>query len=188
MEIFKNPTNIQHNVPLYFKHTICCTWIISGVFGMECPYCHNIETKVTDSRDTGALSIRRRRECLKCNKRFTTYEYIEITPIYVVKKDKSREKFDRNKIKKGITKAAEKRPISHKKIDELVNSIEEKIRRTGKEEIESSTIGEYVMEALKKLDHVAYIRFASVYRSFTDVTSFEKEIKNLNKQKIEQER
>ena len=146
---------------------------------MECPYCHHIETKVTDSRDTGTLSIRRRRECLKCNKRFTTYEYIELTPLYVKKKDGRLEKFDRNKIKNGIMKALEKRPIDSEKIEEIIGSIEEKIRRIGKEEIESKEIGEFVMNKLKEVDHVAYIRFASVYRSFTDLSSFEKEVKNL---------
>ena len=146
---------------------------------MECPYCHHIETKVTDSRDTGSFTIRRRRECLNCNKRFTTYEYIEMAPIYIIKKDGRREKFDRNKIKKGIMKALEKRPISHERTEEIINSIEEKIRRTGKEEIESSVVGEYVMNSLKGIDQVAYIRFASVYRSFTDISSFEKEVKNL---------
>ena len=151
---------------------------------MECPYCHNNETKVTDSRDTGVYTIRRRRECLNCNRRFTTYEYIEITPIYVVKKDGRREKFDRNKIKNGVMKALEKRPVPHEKIDEMIESVEDKIRRTGKEEIESNEIGEYVMDALKKIDHVAYIRFASVYRSFADIESFEEEIKNLAKQNV----
>ena len=146
---------------------------------MECPYCHHVETKVTDSRDTGALSIRRRRECLKCSKRFTTYEYIEMTPLYVIKKDGRREKFDRNKIKNGVLKALEKRPVGHEEIEKMIVSIEEKIRRSGSEEIETSTIGEYVMDGLKDLDHVAYIRFASVYRSFTDLSSFEKEVKNL---------
>jgi len=149
---------------------------------MNCPYCNHIETKVTDSRETGNYSIRRRRECLKCNRRFTTYEYIEMTPIYVIKKGGRREKFERNKIKNGLLKALEKRPISHEKIEEILDTIEEKIRRYGKEEIESKTIGEYVMDALKETDHVAYIRFASVYRSFTDVTSFEKEVKNLIEQ------
>lgn len=149
---------------------------------MNCPYCNHIETKVTDSRETGNYSIRRRRECLKCNRRFTTYEYIEMTPIYVIKKDGRREKFERNKIKNGLLKALEKRPISHEKIEEILDTIEEKIRRYGKEEIESKTIGEYVMDALKETDHVAYIRFASVYRSFTDVTSFEKEVKDLIEQ------
>jgi transcriptional repressor NrdR len=149
---------------------------------MNCPYCNHVESKVTDSRDTGTLSIRRRRECLKCGKRFTTYESIEMSPIYVIKKDKRREKFDRNKIKNGIMKALEKRPIGHEKIEEIVDSIEEKIRRCGKEEVETSLIGEYVMDALKQVDHVGYIRFASVYRSFTDVNSFEKEVKILMKQ------
>ncbi len=150
--------------------------------GMECPYCNHIETKVTDSRDTGTYTIRRRRECLKCNKRFTTYEYIELTPVYIRKKDGRLEKFDRNKIKNGIIKALEKRPVSHDKIEELLEKIEEKIRRNGKEEIESKIIGEYVMEQLKEVDHVAYIRFASVYRQFTDVSSFQEEVKNLIKQ------
>jgi len=149
---------------------------------MNCPYCNHIETKVTDSRETGNYSIRRRRECLKCNRRFTTYEYIEMTPIYVIKKDGRREKFERNKIKNGLLKALEKRPISHEKIEEILDTIEEKIRRYGKEEIESKTIGEYAMDVLKETDHVAYIRFASVYRSFTDVTSFEKEVKDLIEQ------
>ena len=149
---------------------------------MNCPYCNHLETKVTDSRDTGNYTIRRRRECLKCNKRFTTYEHIEMSPIYVIKKDGRRETYDRNKIKRGIEKALEKRPISHEQIEEMIDAIEEKIRRCGKEEIESSTIGEFVMESLKETDQVAYIRFASVYRSFTDVTSFEKEVKNLIEQ------
>ncbi len=149
---------------------------------MECPYCHHIETKVTDSRDTGTYTIRRRRECLKCNKRFTTYEYIELTPVYVKKKDGRLEKFDRNKIKNGIMKALEKRPVDQEKIEEILGSIEEKIRRTGTEQIESKVIGEYVMDSLKEVDHVAYIRFASVYRSFTDVSSFEREVKSLIKQ------
>ena len=148
---------------------------------MKCPYCHHIETKVTDSRDTGVFTIRRRRECLDCGKRFTTYEYVEMQPLYVVKKDGRREKFDRNKIKNGILKAIEKRPVNHEQVEEILDKIEEKIRRNGSEEINSKDIGEYVMDSLKELDHVAYIRFASVYRSFTDVSSFEEEIKNLTK-------
>ena len=102
-----------------------------------------------------------------------------MTPVYIIKKDGRREKFDRNKIKKGLMKPLEKRPVGHDRIEEMLDSIEEKIRRTGKEEIESSVIGEYVMSALKETDQVAYIRFASVYRCFADVTSFEREIKNL---------
>jgi transcriptional repressor NrdR len=148
---------------------------------MKCPYCSHIETKVTDSRDTGVFTIRRRRECLDCGKRFTTYEYIEMHPLYVIKKDGRREKFDKNKIRNGIQKAIEKRPVNHEKVEEIVDKIEEKIRRNGSEEIGSKEIGEYVMDILKELDHVAYIRFASVYRRFTDVSSFEKEIKNLTK-------
>ena len=184
MERFKNTNCILYSVVILFYHTICCIRRLSGGIAVECPYCHNIETKVTDSRDTGAISIRRRRECLKCKKRFTTYEYVEMTPIYVVKKDKRREKFDRGKIKNGIIKALEKRPVSTEKIDKIVSKIEEKIRRTGKEEIDSELIGEYVMDELKEIDQVAYIRFASVYRSFKDVTSFEEEIKNLTSTKI----
>jgi len=111
-----------------------------------------------------------------------------MSPIYVIKKDGRHEKFDIKKIKNGITKALEKRPVSHEKIEEIVDSIEEKIRRSGKEEIETSLIGEYVMDALKQVDHVGYIRFASVYRSFTDVNSFEKEVKILMKQTINRER
>ncbi len=148
---------------------------------MQCPYCHHIETKVTDSRDTGAFTIRRRRECLDCGKRFTTYEYVEMQPLYVIKKDGRREKFDRNKIKNGILKAIEKRPVKYEQVEEILDKIEEKIRRNGSEEINTKDIGEYVMDLLKEVDHVAYIRFASVYRSFTDIESFEKEIKNLTK-------
>lgn len=155
---------------------------------MECPFCNHIETKVTDSRDTGSYTIRRRRECLKCNKRFTTYENIEMNPIFIIKKDGRREKFDRNKIKKGLIKALEKRPVSHEKIEQIINNIQEKMRRTGKEEIESSLIGEYVMNELKEIDQVGYIRFASVYRSFADITFFQKEIKNLTKENIIEER
>ena len=155
---------------------------------MECPYCNHIETKVTDSRDTGSFTIRRRRECLRCNKRFTTYEYIEMNPVLIVKKDGRREKFNKTKIKNGIMKALEKRPVSQEKVEEIIERIEEKIRRSGKEEIESKNIGEYVMEELKNTDQVAYIRFASVYRSFADITFFQKEIKNLTKQNIIEER
>ena len=146
---------------------------------MRCPYCNHDEIKVTDSRDTGTYTVRRRRECVKCKKRFTTYEYVEMTPVYVIKKDGRREIFDRNKIKKGIMKALEKRPVGYDTIEGMLDSVEGKIRRYGKEEIPSSIIGEYVMELLKETDKVAYIRFASVYRSFTDVSSFEKEVKNL---------
>ena len=146
---------------------------------MQCPYCQHENTKVTDSRETGVLSIRRRRECLKCHQRFTTYEHIEMNPIYIIKKDGRRETYDKNKIKTGVMKALEKRPISHDRIEQLLDNIEEKVRRLGKEEIESSNIGEFVMKELKNIDQVAYIRFASVYRSFADITLFEKEVQKL---------
>ncbi|RLF41038.1 MAG: transcriptional regulator NrdR [Thermoplasmata archaeon] len=148
---------------------------------MQCPYCHYGETKVTDSRDTGIYTIRRRRECLRCHRRFTTYEHIELTPIYVIKKDGRREKYDKNKIRIGVLKALEKRPVSREQIEEVLDRIEEKIHRLGREEIESSLIGEYVMDALRELDQVAYIRFASVYRAFADITLFEEEVRKLTK-------
>lgn len=146
---------------------------------MRCPYCQHENTKVTDSRDTGVYSIRRRRECLSCHRRFTTYEHIEMSPIYIIKKDGRREKFDKNKIKTGVTKALEKRPVSPEQIETLLDNIEEHIRSEGKEEIPSSRIGEYVMEELEKVDQVAYIRFASVYRAFADITHFQKEVQKL---------
>jgi len=146
---------------------------------MQCPYCHHQNTKVTDSRDTGVFSIRRRRECLECNRRFTTYEHIEMSPIYIIKKDGRREKFEKNKMKHGVMKALEKRPVSHEQIEKLLDNVEEKIRRNGKEEMQSTLVGEYVMNELKQLDQVAYIRFASVYRSFADITLFEKEVQKL---------
>ena len=149
---------------------------------MQCPYCDHENTKVTDSRDTGIYSIRRRRECLDCRRRFTTYEHIELSPIYVIKKDGKREPYDKQKIKKGVMKALEKRPISQEQIETIIENIEEKIRRAGQEEIQSNMIGEYVMNELKELDQVAYIRFASVYRSFADITFFEEEVKKLTKQ------
>ena len=148
---------------------------------MQCPYCDHENTKVTDSRDTGIYSIRRRRECLDCRRRFTTYEHIELSPIYVIKKDGKREPYDKQKIKKGVMKALEKRPISQEQIETVLENIEEKIRRAGQEEIQSNIIGEYVMNELKELDQVAYIRFASVYRSFADITFFEEEVKKLTK-------
>ena len=146
---------------------------------MQCPYCHHENTKVTDSRDTGVFSIRRRRECLDCHRRFTTYEHIEMSPIYIIKKDGRREKFEKNKMKHGVMKALEKRPVSHEQIETLLDNVEEKVRRNGKEEIQSTLVGEYVMDELKALDQVAYIRFASVYRSFADITLFEKEVRKL---------
>jgi len=145
---------------------------------MDCPYCFNKESKVTDKRESPE-GIRRRRECLKCGKRFTTYEKIALEDIYVIKKDGLREKFDREKLERGIKKAFEKRPVPAEKITKMINEIEEQIRKKGKKEIKSSMIGELVMKKIKKLDNVAYIRFASVYRDFQDIKDFKKEIRKL---------
>ena len=149
---------------------------------MKCPYCSHFDTAVLDSRDNEELStIRRRRECLKCEKRFTTYERIEMIDLVIIKKDGSRENFDRDKLLSGFRKATEKRPVRTEDIESAVDSIERELRRKDTIEIPSKTVGEIVMRKLKALDKVAYIRFASVYRSFEDVESFEEEIKNLTK-------
>ena len=143
---------------------------------MRCPFCMHSETKVIDKRDFDN-STKRRRECLKCKKRFTTYERAEIE-ITVIKKDGRREPFNREKVKNGFMKACEKRPVPIEKIDEALDEMEEKLRRAGKE-VSSKMIGEMIMQKLKKLDKVAYIRFASVYRDFKDVSEFKKEIKEI---------
>lgn len=140
---------------------------------MKCPYCTNENSKVLDSRSTDETnSIRRRRECLKCGKRFTTYETIESVPILVIKKDKSRQPFDIEKIKRGIIKACEKRPISLNQIENICMEIEKEVSNSLAQEISSDIIGEKVMEKLKPLDEVSYVRFASVYRQFKDITNF----------------
>ncbi len=140
---------------------------------MKCIYCGNAESKVVDSRSTDdGNSIRRRRECLQCGKRFTTYEVIESTPILVVKNDGTRQPFDPLKIKSGVIKACEKRPVAIRDIDALCASVEKQIYNSLEQEVTSQKIGELVMERLKGLDQVAYIRFASVYRQFRDVTTF----------------
>ena len=148
---------------------------------MKCIYCGCKDSKVIDSRYVEENNlIRRRRECLnpECKKRFNTYETVEMLPIMVVKNDNSRQTFDPLKIKQGILKACEKRPVSVAKIDEMVNDIEKQIQNTLKQEITSAEIGEMIMEKLKEVDEVAYIRFASVYRKFTDVTHFMEFIKD----------
>lgn len=142
----------------------------------RCPYCSFDETRVVDKRDHED-STRRRRECLKCNKRFTTYERAEVNLI-VVKKDGTRERYDRNKLLTGIVKACEKRPISQETIEKIVDDIEAELRGYGRE-ASSRDIGELVMDKLKKIDKVAYIRFASVYREFSDLAEFEKELRLL---------
>ncbi len=147
---------------------------------MKCPYCGYNETKVVDSRSTDDnMAIRRRRECLKCNKRYTTYEKIENVPILVVKKNMNREYFDRTKILNGLIKACEKRPVSRKQIEDITDEVEKKINNDMITEISSSEIGEIIMENLKKVDDVSYVRFASVYRQFKDINTFMQEIKNL---------
>lgn len=147
---------------------------------MKCPYCDSNDTKVIDSRATEENhAIRRRRLCLTCNKRFSTYERYEDSTIMVVKKDDTREQFDRIKLINGIVKSCEKRPVSMEDIERVANNIELKINHMGKKEVSSIEIGELVMGELKDLDPVAYVRFASVYREFKDVDSFYDELKNL---------
>ena len=146
---------------------------------MQCPYCNYKESKVVDSRHTDSNSIRRRRECESCKKRFTTYEIIETTPIMVVKKDNSREVFDREKIKRGIIKSCEKRPVSIEQIESIISYIENEINKDYISEINTDKIGEMVMDKLKDVDEVAYVRFASVYRQFKDINTFVTELKNI---------
>jgi len=149
---------------------------------MKCPFCGAEDTKVTDSRDSSeAFEIRRRRECEKCQKRFTTYERIETHPLVVIKKDGRRESFLYEKLMSGITKSCQKRDVSVEKMEEAGREIENSLRNEDKSEIPSSTIGELVAKKLKRLDKVAYIRFASIYKDFEDVTDFEKEIKSIKK-------
>lgn len=147
---------------------------------MRCQYCGYLDSRVIDSRPTEeGSSIRRRRECLRCGRRFTTYEKIENSPIMVVKKDMRREPFNSSKIKQGLIHACQKRPISIKDIDTIVEKVEKQVYAAGEDEISSRRIGEAVMEELKALDEVAYVRFASVYRQFTDVSSFMDELNKL---------
>ena len=147
---------------------------------MKCPFCGFEESKVVDSRpaDDGER-IRRRRECLGCGKRFTTYEVIETVPVIVIKKDKSREAFDRNKLINGLLRACANRPISIAEIEKIVDDIEAKLQNSLDREVTSTLIGEYAMDALKEIDEVAYVRFASVYRQFKDINSFMDELKKL---------
>ena len=147
---------------------------------MKCPFCGAVDIKVIDSRSTEeGVSIRRRRECFKCAKRFTTYEKVESIPIMVIKKDKRREPFDSSKIMRGLTRACEKRPISVDMIEDMVFKIETKIYNTLEREITSDQIGEMLLEQLKDVDEVAFIRFASVYRDFKDIETFRNEINKI---------
>lgn len=151
---------------------------------MKCPFCGHIEDKVVDSREAkDGDAIRRRRECLRCRRRFTTYEHIEDVLPVVVKKDGRRELFDRNKILSGLKKACEKRPVSTEVLEEVASRIEKRVQESGEKEIPSSMIGEEVMRELQNLDEVAYVRFASVYREFKDINEFMDELKDLLKER-----
>lgn len=151
---------------------------------MKCPYCGYPESKVIDSRPTDeGERIRRRRECLKCAKRFTTYEVIETLPVIVIKRDKSREPFDRNKLLNGLLRACEKRPVSIETLEKIVDEIENMLQNSLDREVPSSLIGQYAMDKLKGVDEVAYVRFASVYRQFKDINTFMDELNRMMKNK-----
>ena len=145
---------------------------------MKCPQCSHEDSKVTDSRDVNE-TVRRRRECLGCGFRFTTHERIQTSNLVIIKKDKRREEFNRDKLTSGIRRACEKRPLPTGAVEKLVDEVENELHRLGKAEIPSSAVGEIVMEKLKKQDHIAYIRFASVYRDFADITSLKQEVDTL---------
>ena len=151
---------------------------------MKCPYCAHLESKVVDSRpsDEGA-SIRRRRECLACHKRFTTYETMESLPLMVIKKDGSRQSFDKSKLLNGMIRACEKRPVSFSTLEGIANEIEQTLQNEMDREIPSARIGELVMDRLKQVDEVAYVRFASVYRQFKDINTFMSELNKLLEEK-----
>ena len=152
---------------------------------MKCPFCNHLQDKVVDSRETReGDTIRRRRECLACERRFTTYERIDEVPYMVIKKDGRREKFDRQKVLGGLLKACEKRPVSMARLSELVNKVESQVSDSPDREIATTEIGEFLMDSLRELDKIAYVRFASVYRDFQDEQAFFNELKNLMRQKL----
>lgn len=147
---------------------------------MKCPYCGELESKVIDSRPTeDGEKIRRRRECLRCGKRFTTYEIVETVPLMVIKKDRSRQVFDRQKLLGGMLRACEKRPVSYQQLDAAVSNIEQTLLSSYDREVSSMYIGDLAMDQLKHIDDVAYVRFASVYRQFSDVNTFMEELKDM---------
>ena len=147
---------------------------------VRCPFCNHPESKVVDSRSSGeGLAIRRRRECLACERRFTTFERIEEEPLMIIKKDGRREPFNREKIVNGLRKACEKRPLSFETVERIANIVEQEIRKRNENEIPSSVVGELIMEKLKETDEVAYVRFASVYRQFKDLDIFMRELETL---------
>ena len=152
---------------------------------MKCPFCDHLHDKVVDSRESKeGDAIRRRRECLACERRFTTYERIDEVPYMVIKKDGRREKFDRQKVLGGLLKACEKRPVSMARLSELVNRVESKVSDSPDREISTTEIGEFLMDCLRELDKIAYVRFASVYRDFQDEQAFFDELKTLMRQKL----
>lgn len=155
---------------------------VLGESFMKCPYCSSTDTKVTDSRDTDdGCAIRRRRQCLSCGRRFTTYETVEQAPVRVIKKSGVRESFSRNKVRSGIIRACEKRNISSDQIEGIVDAVERTVRSSPGHEVPTETIGNIIMDELRKLDQVAYVRFASVYREFKDIGSFMQELEELMK-------
>ena len=154
---------------------------------MKCPYCGELESKVIDSRPTeDGEKIRRRRECLRCGKRFTTYEIVETVPLMVIEKDRSRQVFDRQKLLGGMLRACEKRPVSYEMLERAVDNIEQSLLNSYEREVTSIHIGELAMEELKKVDEVAYVRFASVYRQFSDLNTFMNELKEMLSKRSEQ--
>lgn len=155
---------------------------------MKCPYCGEVDSKVIDSRPAGDYDrIRRRRICQACEKRFTTYEVVETVPLMVIKKDKSREAFDRDKLLSGLMRASYKRPVTLDMLEEVVDEIEQKLLSDYEREISSIDIGELAMQSLKEIDEVAYVRFASVYRQFSDVNTFMEELKKLLEKQSQEE-
>jgi transcriptional repressor NrdR len=147
---------------------------------MKCPYCEHSESKVIDSRESkNGLRIRRRRECLACKKRFTTYEKVEEIPYMIIKKDGQRQPFDSQKLLRGLLKACEKRPVPLVKLEEIVEEVENMLQEQSEKEMKASVIGKFMMKSLKVLDKVAYVRFASVYREFKDVVEFKQELESL---------
>ena len=151
---------------------------------MKCPFCNYQDSKVVDSRPTDeGTSIRRRRECLQCGKRFTTYETVERLPLMLIKRDGTRQPYSRDKLLAGVMKACEKRPVSQQRLEQLVDQVEQKLFGTLESEVSSKTIGEMVMEELREIDEVAYVRFASVYRQFSDVNTFMEELNTLIRDK-----
>ncbi|KRN24846.1 transcriptional regulator NrdR [Lacticaseibacillus camelliae] len=156
---------------------------------MLCPHCHHNSSRVVDSRPTdGGRAIRRRRECENCGFRFTTFERVEQTPLLVIKKNGTREEFSREKILKGLIRAAEKRPVTMEQMQKIVENVENKLRAIGENEVSSQQIGEYVMKQLAEVDDVAYIRFASVYRQFKDMSVFMQELQDMMKREKDQDK